>query len=101
MRPNTRRLALWFGDGVAGVNTASGLSMADVMLDAMVLRLSAVVSRPRRNDERATGTGAWWVKTVDDGEGSEQGQIHRLVNFDGNRYLSRFIHRHASHFFSL
>lgn len=43
-------------DGGAGVSAASGLSMADEMLDAVVLRLSAVVSRPSRNDKRAVGT---------------------------------------------
>lgn len=45
------------------------------------------------------------VKTADVGEAKvakkKRTEIELLVNFDGNKYLSRFIHRHASHFFSL
>lgn len=33
--------------------------------------------------------------------GKRRTEMELRVDFDGNKYLSRFIHRHASHFFSL
>lgn len=59
---------------MGGGVVASGPNMADE---------AVVASRPR---EQKKGT----VARTD---------IELLANFDRNKYLSRFIHRHASHFF--
>lgn len=93
------------GDSASGVNAASELIMADEDAGRMFLFLSAVVShhvdgiRRGRTTRASRGVAA---RTGDvRGESQKRTEIELLVNFDWNRYLSRFIHRHASHFFSL
>lgn len=74
----------------AGVNTARGLSA-----------VSAAVSRPRPQAAGAAATGRWGRGGRRCWGGKRRTGVELRVDFDGNKYLSRFIHRHASHFFSL
>lgn len=84
----------------AGADAASELSMCrrDTGSDVsppLCCRLSAAQKELEGDAEERAGDGRGGRKR------HKRTEIKLPANFDGNRYLSRFIHRHASHFFSL